>query len=290
MKILQHNNDKRSKNKSMSYWQSYSDLMSALLLVFVLLMSGILLQSAVNYEAKLEEQRVAEEEIEQRKEELASQQQKLDVQQEKLNTLEDTINRQKELLKDQQDTLDSQKEQLDKIIGIKVVIIEDLVDVFSESNLSVVVDNKTGAIKLDSSILFDVNRSELKPEGKAFLDKFVPLYFGVLTSEEIEPYISEIIIEGHTDTTGTYAANLKLSQERALSVTNYIFDTYATSMSEDDISKIRELTTANGRSWNDLIYFEDGTEDQDSSRRVEFKFRLKNDDMIEAMAQVLDNE
>lgn len=283
MRILQSKNSNGRRNKPVVYWQSYSDLMSALLLVFVLLMSSILLQSAVNYETKLAEQKIAEEEIEERKKELVSQQEKLDA-------MEETVNTQKEMLENQQATLDSQKEQLDKIIGIKVVIIEDLLKVFSGSNLSVDVDNKTGAIKLDSSILFDVNKSELKPEGKAFLDEFVPLYFGVLTSEDIKPYISEIIIEGHTDTTGTYAANLKLSQERALSVTNYIFDTYTTSMSESEIEYIRELTTANGRSWNDLIYFEDGTEDKDSSRRVEFKFRLKNDEMIEAMAQVLDDE
>ena len=283
MKILQGKDKSHRNNGKISYWQSYSDLMSALLLVFVLLMSAILLQSSLNYESKLAEQRIAEQQIEQREEELREQQSRLSEQ-------EKTIAEQKTLLEDQQAVLDDQKNQLDKIIGVKLTLIEELVKVFEDSDLSVYVDNKTGAIMLDSNILFDFNRSDLKPEGKEFLDRFIPLYFGVMVSDEMEPYVAEIIIEGHTDTTGSYITNLKLSQERAFSVANYIFETYADTMSFEESERIRELTTANGRSWNDLILFEDGTEDADSSRRVEFKFRLKDDEMVDAMAKVLENE
>lgn len=283
MKIIQNKNQKRKANSKVSYWQSYSDLMSALLLVFVLLMSAILLQSSINFEAKIAAQEQAENEIKQRELELEKQQKRLDDQ-------ENTISAQKALLEDQQSVLDDQKEQLDKIIGVKLTLIEQLVEVFKDTELSVKVDDKTGAIMLDSSILFDFNKSDLKPEGKKFLDQFIPLYFGVMVSEEVEPYVAEIIIEGHTDTSGNYISNLKLSQERAFSVASYVFETYADTMDESESLRIRELTTANGRSWNDLVLFEDGTEDADSSRRVEFKFRLKDDEMVDAMAEVLGNE
>ncbi len=153
--------------------------------------------------------------------------------------------------------------------------------------MSVAVDPETGSIMLDSNILFDVGRSELKPEGTAFLDEFLPTYFSVLFSEEIEPYISEIIIEGHTDTTGTYMTNLKLSQERAFSVSSYIFDTFSMGETDEIVEHMRQMITANGRAWNDLIYNDDGTENMDASRRVEFKFRLKDDEMIDAMTEIL---
>ena len=45
--------------------------------------------------------------------------------------------------------------------------------------------------------------------------------------------------------------------------------------------------TANGRSYSNLIYDEDGKENQEASRRVEFKFRLKDEEMVEEMIKIL---
>ena len=42
-----------------------------------------------------------------------------------------------------------------------------------------------------------------------------------LLSEEYRDYVGEIIVEGHTDTTGQYLNNLALSQQRALAVATY---------------------------------------------------------------------
>ena len=102
-------------------------------------------------------------------------------------------------------------------------------------------------------------------------------------------YIAEIIIEGHTDTQGAYMYNLELSQKRALSVCKYCLDI----ISEDDrfdSDYIRSITTANGRSWSNPIYSADGKIDMDASRRVEFKFTLKDDEMINKMKDIFENE
>ena len=48
--------------------------------------------------------------------------------------------------------------------------------------------------------------------------------------------------------------------------------------------------TANGRSWSDPVYNADGTVNADASRRVEFKFRLKDQEMIEEMSRILEAE
>jgi len=267
MQIFSRKKRAVKKDGSRSYWQSYSDMMAALLLMFILVMASILLQSTKVYEEKLTEQSKAQAEIERQMEQLSEQEKKLN---------------------EQQATMEKQQNQLDQIVGVKARIIEELSLAFENSNMSVTVDPETGAIMLDSSIMFDFAKSELKNEGKLFLDKFLPTYFDVLLSDEISPYVSEIIIEGHTDTTGTFMRNLKLSQERAFSVSSYIFDTYASYISEDKLEQMRYMVTANGRAWNDLIYFEDGTENKDASRRVEFKFRLKDDEMIDAMMEILE--
>ena len=49
---------------------------------------------------------------------------------------------------------------------------------------------------------------------------------------------------------------------------------------------LQQILTAKGRSESDLILV-NGVEDPDASRRVEFKFSLKDAQMIEEMNQIL---
>ena len=79
---------------------------------------------------------------------------------------------------------------------------------------------------------------------------------------------------------------MKLSQERAYEVMMYVLGMYQDGTEEKQL--LRQLLTATGRSETDLIYFP-GTSvvDQDSSRRVEFKFSLKDAEMIEEMNRLL---
>lgn len=98
-------------------------------------------------------------------------------------------------------------------------------------------------------------------------------------------YLGEIIIEGHTDTQGTYLVNLELSQERALSVATYCLQ--MPSLSESQLEKLREILTAKGKSYSDPIYNDDGTINMDASRRVEFKFRMKDSEMIDEIRDIL---
>ena len=111
--------------------------------------------------------------------------------------------------------------EIDKIIGVKQEIIEALNQEFSKEKIAINIDQQTGAIVFDASILYDRSKSELKGEGIQFLDRFLPIYIGVLFSSEFKDDIAEIIIEGHTDTDSGYMYNLGLSQDRALSVVEY---------------------------------------------------------------------
>lgn len=149
-------------------------------------------------------------------------------------------------------------------------------------------DQQTGSITLDANVLFDVAKSELKEEGKRVLDEFLPVYLSVLMDPQNSANIAEIIIEGHTDTDGTYMSNLKLSQERALSVMEYILGDDYNQITGGQKQRLRQIATANGRSYSNPIYAEDGTVDKTASRRVEFKFRLQDEQMIEDMRELLE--
>ena len=50
---------------------------------------------------------------------------------------------------------------------------------------------------------------------------------------------------------------------------------------------LRSILTATGRSYSDPVYNADGTVNMDASRRVEFKFSLKDAEMIDEMNRLL---
>ena len=57
-----------------------------------------------------------------------------------------------------------------------------------------------------------------------------------------------------------------------------------------EIEKLRSIVTANGRSYSDPIVDSDGEIDMDASRRVEIKFRLKEEEMVDQMMEILNAE
>lgn len=73
-----------------------------------------------------------------------------------------------------------------------------------EANASIILKN----------IFFDINKFDLKPESEAELDKIILLLNDNPTLK--------IQINGHTDSVGKTADNLKLSENRAKSVVNYL--------------------------------------------------------------------
>ena len=69
-------------------------------------------------------------------------------------------------------------------------------------------------ITLQADTLYDFNKSDLKPEGKATLDKI---------AADLEKIKLEVIIAvGNTDSVGTDAYNMALGQRRAQSVKSYL--------------------------------------------------------------------
>ena len=109
-------------------------------------------------------------------------------------------------------------------------------------------------------------------------------------TEENEGYVGEIIIEGHTDTDGTYLHNLALSQERALAVATYCLSGELTGLNAGEKQMLQNIMTANGRSFSDPVYAPDGSVDKEASRRVVFKFRMKDSEMIDQMSEILEGQ
>jgi len=174
--------------------------------------------------------------------------------------------------------------KLADMLGVRTKIVRELSSALAAAHISAKVDENTGDIVLDSTLMFEVNSSKLSDEGYAQLNRLIPVYLSVLMRDEYKDYVAEIIIEGHTDSTGTYERNLELSQERALNVAMYCLD--MKTLNSQQKAKLKDIMTATGRSYSDPIYV-NGREDQQRSRRVEIKFRLKDAEMIQQMNEIL---
>lgn len=337
-RVYERRRPKHRSSEDKGFWLTFSDLMSSMLLIFVLVMfysvyqyfdmlelktaelmrqSGLLDERQVELEQKTQETQSAQQKLSESERALISQQAQLllsqqaqeeaqstlaerqkdldnalallDMQQQDLQAARDLLASQQTRLEGQQALLEGQQSRLDELVGVRARIVAGLAQALSQANVKANVDGTTGSITLDASVLFDLGRSDLKESGKRVLDEFLPVYLDVLMSPENAANISEIIIEGHTDSQGTYMSNLRLSQERALSVMQYVLSDENTHLSAAMKARLRQIGTANGRSFSNLKKDAQGNEDAEASRRVEFKFRMQDEQMIQSMREILES-
>lgn len=169
--------------------------------------------------------------------------------------------------------------------GVKFSIIQALKIAFEENSVPVTVDGRTGNITMDSQILFDYDKSELKPEGKMALEAFFDIYFETLTQSNFQKHLSVIQIVGYTDAQGEFDYNLILSQDRAMSVVTYLLSDQYKGLSQYEKARLRQYIIGYGKSENDLVYV-NGYYQEAASRRVIIGFQLKDQDNIEKIESV----
>ena len=294
-----------------SFWISYSDMMAGMLFTFALILFMAVyqlvdLQQKKTIELETKEAQLStqqsllidqEAQLKDKEELLATttlmlqeQQAELEENRTALTAAQQSLSLQQSKIDEQAALLAAQQSEIDKLIGMRSRIIEELRDELRGAGLDAVVDKNTGAIAFTGAVLFDSGKNELKQSGKALLNAFIPVYVRTLMSEENDDYVAEIIIEGHTDTDGTYLNNLALSQERALAVVSYCLSGEMTGLSYAEKEVLQSIITANGRSYSDPVYAADGTVDKEASRRVVFKFRMKDSEMIDQMSEILEGQ
>ncbi len=210
---------------------------------------------------------------------LTKKEDELDLKNKKLLELLDALNEKKSAYEDLIKKLQEQRAKIKYLTGIKLRVIDEL----KKSLGNKVQIDKDGALKLSSKILFDKDSAKLKESAKEQLKSTFTKYINALLGDEaIAPNIETIVIEGHTDSDGGYLYNLKLSQDRALAVMNYLL-----TLPVAKKYNLQKILTASGRSFIDRIMV-NGKEDKEASRRIEIKFRLKNQNAFYEIQKVLD--
>ena len=135
--------------------------------------------------------------------------------------------------------------------------------------------------------MFDYDQAELTDAGKQALEQILPIYCKVLLQDDYMKYLAEIIIDGYTDTDGDYSYNLQLSQQRSLAVAQYLLDIQGNFLDSTQSANLEKYLTVNGHSMANPVLDANGNVDKDASRRVEVKFRLKDEEMIDELNQLL---
>jgi outer membrane protein OmpA-like peptidoglycan-associated protein len=236
----------RSNSNSLNYDTSISDLMSALVLIFILLLSTQLLE------------------------------------------------------------LKKQSSIAEDIVKTRIKILAALQEEFPADQLKAwgaEIDPKELSVRFKGEETSFLPESDiLRPQFKQTLDDFFPRFINVLTREEFKNEIDEIRIEGHTanpndkfsEKTG-YFDSIRLSQRRANNVLYYVTEKLFLANQEiaglpknaqkTELSWVQKHISASGFGFA-RPYPNEENPDWISSRRVEFKVRVKSEEALENILSI----
>lgn len=175
---------------------------------------------------------------------------------------------------------------------LKSEVAKDLAQELNSKNINAQVDLSSGVVKLSDLQLFELGSYQLSNDGKAFLNKFIPIYLNaVYSNPKIADKVVNIVIQGHTDSQSfagvsskdlQFIKNMELSTQRANEVAKYMFYTpYNKAYS----AKLHKMLVVEGKSFSQPVLV-NGKEDYDKSRRVELQLVVKNSNLQDFMGLV----
>lgn len=173
--------------------------------------------------------------------------------------------------------------------NVKSEVAKDLAQELNAKSIDAQIDLMTGDVKLSDLQLFELGSYELSNDGKAFLDKFIPIYLNaVFENPKVADKVKNIVIQGHTDSQSfagidskdlQFIKNMELSTKRANEVAKYIFYTpYNKAYSP----KLHKMLQVEGKSYSEPVLV-NGKEDYNKSRRVELELVVKSSNLQDFM-------
>lgn len=216
------------------FWISYADLMTALMILFLVIMVAAL--AAITKQA----------------EELTKRSQKVD---------EPTLVKQKkpEVVK-----TDARFQEIYEICS-------QISDKASAVNPNLNVDCRLNRINFGEVGRFKTDEYKMNADGEAALAQIVPVILETANTTTGKKWLKQVVIEGYTDTDGSYLYNLNLSLKRSEWVMCTLLrnDTYTTTQfTPEQRKQVKKLFLAGGVAFNNI------RDSKDASRRVELKLQF----------------
>ncbi len=138
-------------------------------------------------------------------------------------------------------------------------------------NKTIVVDCRDNRISFGEAGRFGHNQYFLDEQGQKALQDVVPIILDAADSPEGRKWFKQIVIEGFTDTDGSYLYNLHLSLQRSEWVMCSLLDSRSPvqqGLSAERQQQIRSMFLAGGVSFNNA------KESKEASRRVELRMQF----------------
>ena len=153
-------------------------------------------------------------------------------------------------------------------------VTEKIAEELKKNNINVDADKFSGRIKISDLELFELNSWELSPKGREYMAKFVPVYINaVMKDPKVRKNITQIIIEGHTDSQ-TFAG-AKSEEEK------YYYIIFADYAGKKDYQKdLFKIISVEGKGPANPVIV-NGKEDYSKSRRVELQVMFKENFMLQ---------
>lgn len=149
-------------------------------------------------------------------------------------------------------------------------------------------------VKFQNEAIFPPGDDQLSLEFQEILQEFYPRFMRIIWDNSTE--ISELRIEGHTSSEGSigmsqfdaYLYNTQLSQNRSRNVMSFVLGLQGISDNDNYLQWSYNNLTAHGLSSSDLVLDENDIEDQELSRRVEFRLGTAAQDRLSELVRALD--
>lgn len=207
------------------FWISYADLMTALMILFLVIMVTTLASMSVKTQQALEE-----------------------------NKLADKI-------------INNQENRLAEISSV----CDFLAGKAGKSYPQVLVDCKLNRINFGEAGRFQTDQYKMGADGVAALQKIVPLILETAKTPLGKKWLKQVLIEGYTDTDGSYLYNLNLSLKRSEWVMCSLLrndQAPLVSLNPEQRRTVKKLFLAGG------VAFNDQRDSKDASRRVELRLQF----------------
>ena len=137
-------------------------------------------------------------------------------------------------------------------------------------NKIIAVDCKDNRINFGEAGRFGHNDYRLNAAGVEALNTLVPIVLNAANSENGKKWFKQIVIEGFTDTDGSYLYNLNLSLRRSEWVMCSLLDSkFSTAnLTEQQKNQVKQLFLAGG------VAFNGAKDSKEASRRVELRLNF----------------
>jgi len=272
---------RRSKSEAEKpFWISYADLMTALMVLFLVAMSVAMMSMTKT----LSEVQKEEADLARAKAQVEEQNKRLQ------HTIAEKEAAAKQLLADEE-LLKQQAEQLKKYQKTPEEIAADEAKLEQEKAIAALLDEVEAAaakypgVKVDKvrhtidfgdRARFEMRSYSLTSEQARLLRAFVPEVLTIANDELGRKWLKQVVVEGFASPEGDYLYNLNLSLERSQRVLCALMaqpSSDETPLRQDQIGQIRDLFLVGGYSFN-AAKFDRETNSYDASRRVELRLEF----------------